>query len=144
MLVVWIVHWHWSVLGLGAVGDSEAALPGGRLQHATSVGGHFDQWKWNIVILLSGYGIVILHSGSEIVFLNCRGSSKQLKLRLLQTMMAYLCHDVADVINALCDGLTVAADGDGALGAVGEHLTGHLHAGSSHLPHLLDLGPALA
>jgi len=48
------------------------------------------------------------------------------------------------VVDALDDGLAVAADGDGALGAVGEHLTGHLHAGSRHLPHLLDLGPALA
>ena len=56
----------------------------------------------------------------------------------------HLWHDDADVVDALDDGLAVAADGDGALGAVGEHLTGHLHAGSSPLPHLLDLGPALA
>ena len=89
--------------------------------------------------------VVILHSGSEIVILYYPSGTKQLKLRLLfKTMMAYLCHDVADVVNALCNGLAVAADGDGALGAVGEHLTGHLHAGSRHLPHLLDLGPALA
>ena len=88
--------------------------------------------------------VVILHSGSEIFILYYPSGTKQLKLRLLKTMMAYLCHDVADVVNALCNGLAVAADGDGALGAVGEHLTGHLHAGSCHLPHLLDLGPALA
>ena len=88
--------------------------------------------------------VVILHSGSEIVILYYPSGTKQLKLRFFKAMMAYLCHDVADVVNALCDGLAVAADGDGALGAVGEHLTGHLHAGSRHLPHLLDLGPALA
>ncbi len=46
--------------------------------------------------------------------------------------------------NTLGDGLAAAADRDGALRGVGQHLRGHLDGGARHLADLLDLGPALA
>ena len=53
-------------------------------------------------------------------------------------------HHTADVVDALSQRVTAARDGDGALGGVGQHLTGHLDAGAGHLSDLLDLGAALA
>ena len=47
------------------------------------------------------------------------------------------------MIDALNDGLAAPGDGDGSLGAVGQHLTGHLDTGSRHLADLLDLAATL-
>ena len=47
------------------------------------------------------------------------------------------------MIDALNDGLAAPGDGDGSLGAVGQHLTGHLDTGSRHLADLLDLAAPL-
>ena len=48
------------------------------------------------------------------------------------------------MIDALNDGLAAPGDGDGSLGAVGQHLTGHLDTGSRHLADLLDLAAPLS
>ena len=40
--------------------------------------------------------------------------------------LSYLSHDVTDVVNALCDGLTVSTDGYCPLCTIWEHLTRNL------------------
>ena len=47
------------------------------------------------------------------------------------------------MVDALDHGLAVAGDSDRPLSAVGQHLTGHLDTGSSHLTDLLDLAASL-
>lgn len=59
-------------------------------------------------------------------------------------MRTDLQHDAADVVDALCDGVARACDGDGSLRTVRQHVAGHLYAGPCHLPDLLDLGASLA
>ena len=56
---------------------------------------------------------------------------------------SHLRHDDTDVIDALDNSLAATGDGDGSLSAVGQHLTGHLDTGSSHLTDLLDLAASL-
>lgn len=48
------------------------------------------------------------------------------------------------MVDALCDSVAGACDGDGSLRAVRQHVAGHLYAGPCHLPDLLYLGASLA
>lgn len=57
---------------------------------------------------------------------------------------SYLEHDDADMVNALRDGLSGAADGDGAFRRIGQHFGGDLYGRAGHLADLLDLRAALA
>lgn len=57
---------------------------------------------------------------------------------------SYLQHHAADVVDALRDLLGGAAQRDGALRRVGQHLAGHLDRAAGRLPDLLDFAAGFA